>query len=90
MLAVLKEVGKYLFQLSSTAWFLDAFNKALMDGINVINLRLHQMHLQADRCTFSIGGPDFTDLLFAHKMREVTSSGIIVVSAIGNDGPTFG
>uniref|UniRef100_A0A7E4VPF7 Peptidase_S8 domain-containing protein n=1 Tax=Panagrellus redivivus TaxID=6233 RepID=A0A7E4VPF7_PANRE len=63
-------------QVSSTAWFLDAFNAALQANVNIINL--------------SIGGPDFTDQPFMDKVREVTAAGIIIVSAIGNDGPAYG
>lgn len=39
---------------------------------------------------FSIGGPDFTDLPFMDKVWELTANGIILISAIGNDGPKFG
>ena len=30
------------------------------------------------------------DLPFVEKVAEITSSGIIMVSAIGNDGPLYG
>uniref|UniRef100_A0AC35G609 Peptidase S8/S53 domain-containing protein n=1 Tax=Panagrolaimus sp. PS1159 TaxID=55785 RepID=A0AC35G609_9BILA len=63
-------------QLSTTSWFLDAFNMALQSKIHIINL--------------SIGGPDFTDEPFMSKVHEITSNGIIIISAIGNDGPVFG
>ncbi|EFO21098.2 hypothetical protein LOAG_07390 [Loa loa] len=63
-------------QVSFTSWFLDAFNHAILRGINVLNL--------------SIGGPDFTDLPFMDKVWELTANGIILISAIGNDGPKFG
>ena len=63
-------------QMSTTAWFLDAFNMALQSRVHIINL--------------SIGGPDFTDEAFTAKVHEITSNGIILISAIGNDGPTFG
>ncbi|KAI6173224.1 hypothetical protein M3Y98_01059100 [Aphelenchoides besseyi] len=63
-------------QKSQTSWFLDAFNDALQNNVNVINL--------------SIGGPDFKDKLFMEKVDEVIGRGIIIISAIGNDGPTFG
>lgn len=36
------------------------------------------------------GGPDYLDLPFVEKVAEITSSGIIMVSAIGNDGPLYG
>jgi membrane-bound transcription factor site-1 protease len=63
-------------QLSYTSWFLDAFNYAIFLGINVINL--------------SIGGPDHGDRPFIEKINEVTANGIVLVSAIGNDGPRWG
>jgi len=63
-------------QVSYTSWFLDAFNYAIMRRINVLNL--------------SIGGPDFLDLPFVDKVWELTANGIIMISAIGNDGPLYG
>ncbi|MEL7487254.1 MAG: MFS transporter, partial [Pseudomonadota bacterium] len=38
----------------------------------------------------SIGGPDYLDVPFVEKVSEVTANGIIMVSAIGNDGPLYG
>lgn len=63
-------------QVSYTSWFLDAFNYALQVDVDVLNL--------------SIGGPDFADEPFTDKVNELTSAGVIVVSAIGNDGPLWG
>lgn len=63
-------------QLSYTSWFLEAFNRALADKVDLINL--------------SIGGPDHSDMPFYDKIRELSAAGITVVSAIGNDGPLFG
>ncbi|CAM9343806.1 unnamed protein product [Discosporangium mesarthrocarpum] len=63
-------------QVSYTSWFLDAFNYAIFSGIHVINL--------------SIGGPDFRDQPFMDKVREVSANKIILVSAVGNDGPIYG
>ena len=63
-------------QVSYTSWFLDAFNAALQFGVDVINL--------------SIGGPDYFDRPFVDKVNEVTSAGITVVTAVGNDGPVHG
>eukprot|EP00887_Chlorella_sp_A99_P005260 scaffold1.g5260.t1 len=37
-----------------------------------------------------IGGPDYLDAPFVEKVWEITSNGIIMVSAIGNDGPLYG
>lgn len=74
---------------SYTTWFLDAFNHAIHAGINILNL--------------SIGGPDFNGLLsehrstkcsvdqpFVEKVLELSANNIIVISAIGNDGPLYG
>ena len=63
-------------QVSYTSWFLDAFNYAILNKINVLNL--------------SIGGPDFMDTPFVDKVWEMSANGIIMVSAIGNDGPLYG
>ncbi|EIE27171.1 subtilisin-like protein [Coccomyxa subellipsoidea C-169] len=63
-------------QVSFTSWFLDAFNYAIATEMNVVNL--------------SIGGPDYLDQPFVEKVWEITSNGIIMVSAIGNDGPLYG
>ena len=63
-------------QQSYTSWFLDAFNFALFTDMNVLNL--------------SIGGPDTLDQPFVQKVRELSANNVIVVSAIGNDGPDWG
>ena len=63
-------------QLSFTSWFLDAFNYAIASRVNVLNL--------------SIGGPDFNDRPFVDKVLELSANRIVVVSAIGNDGPLYG
>lgn len=63
-------------RVSYTAWFLDAFNFAIQKRINVLNL--------------SIGGPDFMDRPFVEKVWEMSANKIIVISAIGNDGPIYG
>ncbi|CAI5716077.1 unnamed protein product [Peronospora destructor] len=62
--------------LSFTSWYLDAFNYALFKKIHVLNL--------------STGGPDFQDLPFIDKAQELIANGIILVSAVGNDGPHYG
>ncbi|XP_064467779.1 membrane-bound transcription factor site-1 protease-like isoform X2 [Ornithodoros turicata] len=63
-------------QISYTSWFLDAFNYAILRKINVLNL--------------SIGGPDFMDHPFVDKVWELTANNVIMISAIGNDGPLYG
>eukprot|EP00731_Ephydatia_muelleri_P038206 Em0679g1a len=63
-------------QVSYTSWFLDAFNYAIMKKVDVLNL--------------SIGGPDFLDQPFVDKVWELTANNVIMVSAIGNDGPLYG
>eukprot|EP00756_Hemistasia_phaeocysticola_P013388 Hpha_TRINITY_DN15276_c0_g4::TRINITY_DN15276_c0_g4_i1::g.66477::m.66477/K08653/MBTPS1; membrane-bound transcription factor site-1 protease len=63
-------------QVSYTSWFLDAFNHAIELGIDVLNL--------------SIGGPDYMDQPFIEKVWEASANGIIIISAIGNDGPLYG
>ena len=63
-------------RVSFTAWFLDAMNYAIHSEIDVLNL--------------SIGGPDFLDRPFVEKVWELSANNVIVVSAIGNDGPLYG
>lgn len=63
-------------QVSYTSWFLDAFNYALLKKVDILNL--------------SIGGPDFMDKPFVDKVFELTANNVIMVSAIGNDGPLYG
>lgn len=63
-------------QVSYTSWFLDAFNYAIMKKIDILNL--------------SIGGPDFMDHPFVDKVWELSANNVIMISAIGNDGPQYG
>ena len=63
-------------QISHTSWFLDAFNYALHAKVDILNL--------------SIGGPDFMDNIFVEKVMELSSKGVIFISAMGNDGPLYG
>jgi len=58
---------------SYTSWFIDAFNFVLDNDIDIINL--------------SNGSSDFLDEPFIDKINELTAHGVIVVSAIGNEGP---
>lgn len=55
-------------QLSFTSWYLDAFNYALFKGIHVLNL--------------STGGPDFQDLPFVDKVKELAAHGVILVGRL--------
>ncbi|KAL6606697.1 hypothetical protein ACP70R_042350 [Stipagrostis hirtigluma subsp. patula] len=43
-----------------------------------------------DVLNLSIGGPDYLDRPFVEKVWELTANNIIMVSAIGNDGPLYG
>lgn len=43
-----------------------------------------------DIVNLSIGGPDYLDRPFVDKVLEITANGMIMVSAIGNDGPVYG
>jgi len=63
-------------QATFTSWFLDAFNYVLYLDIDVLNL--------------SIGGPDHADKPFVDKIHELSGNGIVVISAVGNDGPKWG
>jgi membrane-bound transcription factor site-1 protease len=45
--------------------------------------RIHVLNL-------SIGGPDFKDQPFVEKVWELTANHVIMISAIGNDGPLYG
>lgn len=81
-LGLAPDANLYIFKVftqnhaSYTSWFLDAFNHALRRKIDVLNL--------------SIGGPDFMDRAFVHKVWQMSARGICTVSAIGNDGPLYG
>lgn len=63
-------------QQSYTSWFMDAFNYAIHSKVDILNL--------------SIGGPDWMDQPFVEKVNEMSANNIVVVSAIGNDGPLYG
>lgn len=62
--------------LTYTSWFLDAFNYVLEHDIDVVNL--------------STASKDSQDIPFIEKIEELTANGVIIISAIGNDGPSFG
>ena len=69
----------YIFKLfteervSYTSWFIDAFNFVLDNDIDIVNL--------------SNGSSDFQDEPFTDKINELIAHGVIVISAIGNEGP---
>eukprot|EP01134_Creolimax_fragrantissima_P007351 CFRG7351T1 len=63
-------------QKTYTSWFLDAFN--------------HALHLNLDVLNLSIGGPDYLDYPFVEKIQQLSASGVVVVSAVGNQGPLYG
>ena len=63
-------------EITYSAWFLDAFNFVLDNDIDIVNL--------------STASKDTKDNPFLEKIEELTAAGVIVVSAIGNDGPTQG
>lgn len=63
-------------QESYTSWFLEAFNYAEKMELDIINL--------------SNGSSDFKDEPFTKKLQELIEGGMIVVSAIGNEGPELG
>ena len=63
-------------RVSYTSWFLDAFNFVLQNGIDIVNL--------------SNGSSDFLDIPFIEKINELTANGVVIVSAIGNEGPFQG
>lgn len=63
-------------EMTYSAWFLDAFNFVMDNDIDIVNL--------------STASKDTKDNPFIEKIEELTAAGIIVVSAIGNDGPAQG
>ena len=48
------------------------------------------MHSDVDILNLSIGGPDWLDRPFVEKIWELSANRVVVVSAIGNDGPLWG
>ena len=61
-------------QNSYTSWFLDGFNYAIASGVRVLNLSI---------------GPDYQTPVRRQGSR-IVAAGIIMISAIGNDGPLYG
>ena len=62
--------------ITYSSWFIDAFNWVLDNDIDIVNL--------------STASKDSKDIPFIDKLDELVAAGIIVVSAVGNDGPTQG
>jgi subtilisin family serine protease len=62
-------------QEARTEWILDAFNHAMYAGIDVINLSMGD--------TIS----ELYDIALRSKIQEVAANGIVIVAAVGNDGP---
>ena len=63
-------------EITYSAWFIDAFNYVIDNQIDIVNL--------------STASKDTEDNPFKDKIDELTAKGVIVVSAIGNDGPVPG
>lgn len=61
---------------SKTSWFLDAFYKVKEKNIDILSI--------------SNGGINFLEEPFVSEITQLVASGVIVVSAAGNDGPGFG
>jgi membrane-bound transcription factor site-1 protease len=62
--------------ITYSSWFIDAFNFVLDNNIDIVNL--------------STATKDSQDVPFMEKINELTAAGVIIISAIGNDGPTPG
>jgi len=60
--------------ITYSSWFVDALNWVLDNDIDIVNL--------------STASKDSKDIPFIDKLDEIVAAGIIVVSAVGNDGPT--
>lgn len=91
-------------QVSYTSWFLDAFNYAIMKKIQVLNLSIGGPDFKdvpfvekvSPGCVTIYEGfsvrhhPFFTVTLTSLKVWELTANGVMMISAIGNDGPLYG
>jgi membrane-bound transcription factor site-1 protease len=53
-------------------------------------MAVHTLVADIHLINLSIGGPDFTDTPFVDKVHELVANGMLVVAAIGNDGPSYG
>jgi subtilisin family serine protease len=70
------EAELFILKVCYTEWFLEAFNFAMQNDVDIINL--------------SNGRADFEDEPFIEKIRELIRRGIIIVAAIGNEWPEYG
>ncbi|SCU68159.1 serine peptidase, clan SB, family S8-like protein [Trypanosoma equiperdum] len=61
---------------SKTSWLVSALNDVLQWRADVVSL--------------AFGGTDNMDTIFTEKIRVLAMSGVVVVAAAGNDGPTMG
>ena len=52
--------------------------------------QIRQLYFYSHKFSSLSGGPDFLDQPFVDKVWELTANNIILVSAIGNDGPLYG
>lgn len=86
-------------QVSYTSWFLDAFNYAIFKRYFLPpspmcsapwNLNRPFFFSRINIINLSIGGPDFMDKPFIEKVWELSANNVLMVSAIGNDGPVYG
>ncbi|PKU76334.1 membrane-bound transcription factor site-1 protease [Dendrobium catenatum] len=89
-------------QVSYTSWFLDAFNYAIATNMDVLNLSIggpdyldlpfvekeHRQNVSIKVQSFSF--PFDVHGYVASPVWELTANNIIMVSAIGNDGPLYG
>ncbi|CAN1331151.1 Subtilisin-like protease SBT6.1 [Linum perenne] len=85
-------------QVSYTSWFLDAFNYAIATKMDVLNLSIGGPDFLdlpfVEKCLFTyfhgVLALTCVPLFLDHQIWEITANNIIMVSAIGNDGPLYG
>jgi membrane-bound transcription factor site-1 protease len=87
--------------VSYTSWFLDAFNYAILKKIDVLNLSIggpdfmdqpfiDKVFSNIKRCKFITSFYSTPLYYLIDKVWELTANNVIMVSAIGNDGPLYG
>lgn len=91
-------------QVSYTSWFLDAFNYAILKKINVLNLsiggpdfmdhpfvdKVPILSLMIHYLMTYIISMQWLFMLCNLQVWELTANKVVMVSAIGNDGPLYG